>query len=399
MNKAMRSIFLVALTLLSTGSLFAQGSNPVNPAGQQTDGDRNVITPAVPFLLIAPNARGGAMGDVGAALSPDADAAHYNIGKLAFIDTDYGAQLSYTPWLGKIFNDMAISYLSGYYKIDEVRAVSASLRYFDMGDIQFTNDIGTPIGPPGSPREFSLALSYSQKLTDNLGIGVTGKYIHSNLMGDAGSHFGDTRPGRSVAADIGTYYNTDLVVGGKESNLAFAAVISNIGNKVTYLDESSEAFIPTNLRLGTAYTTNLDLYNSLTLALDFNKLMVPTPGGTLYEDGNGTFTNEPSLIQGVFGSFADAPGGFSEEVKEFTVGTGLEYWYNDLFAGRAGYFYEHADKGGRQFITLGVGLRYQLFALDFAYLVPQEQQHPLAETLRFTLGVNFEKAPQAAPSN
>jgi hypothetical protein len=340
------------------------------------------------------------MGDVGAALSPDADAAHYNIGKLAFIETDFGAQLSYTPWLGKIFNDMAISYLSGYYKIDEVRAVAASLRYFDMGNIQFTNDTGDPIGPTGTPMEFSFALSYSQKLTEKLGIGVTGKYIHSNLMGDYSPNGIDASPGRSVAADIGTYYNTDLTVGGRESNLALAAVVSNIGNKVTYLNEDSEAFIPTNLRLGTAYTASLDPYNSLTLALDFNKLMVPTPGGTLYDyNEQGNVIGEPSLIQGIFGSFADAPGGFSEEVKEFTVGTGLEYWYNDLFAGRAGYFYEHADKGGRQFITLGVGLRYQLFALDFAYLVPQEQQHPLAETLRFTLGVNFEKAPQAAPSN
>ncbi len=396
MNKAMRNIFVVALTILSTGSLFAQGTNPV---GQQTEGSRNVITPAVPFLLIAPDARGGAMGDVGAALSPDADAPHYNIGKLAFIDTDYGAQLSYTPWLGKIFNDMAIAYLSGYYKIDELQAVSASLRYFDLGDFNFTDDQANSLGS-FYPQEFSVALSYSRKLSEKLGIGVTGKYVHSNLMGDYSPNGIDTSPGRSVAADIGTYYKTDLTTGGKESSLALAAVISNIGNKVTYLNEQTEAFIPTNLRLGTAYTASLDPYNTLTLAVDFNKLMIPTPGGSLYEyNAQGEVISDPSLIQGIFGSFADAPGGFSEEIKEFTVGTGLEYWYNELFAGRAGYFYEHADKGGRQFITLGVGLRYQLFALDFAYLVPQEQQHPLAETLRFTLGVNFEKSPQAAPSN
>lgn len=339
------------------------------------------------------------MGDVGAALEPDANAPHWNIGKLAFIDTDYGASLSYTPWLGKVFNDMAIVYLSGYYKIDEVRAVAASLRYFDLGEIQFTDEFGAPLDFH-NPQEYSLALSYSQKLTEKFGIGVTGKYIHSNLTGDATLNGVDTRPGRSVAADIGTYYNTDLVVGGTQSELALAAVISNIGNKITYLNEASEAFIPTNLRLGTAYKANLDPYNSLTLAVDLNKLMVPTPYGSLYEyNANGEVISEPSLITGMFGSFADAPDGFSEEIKEFTIGTGIEYWYNDLFAGRAGYFYEHADKGGRQFITLGVGLRYQLFALDFAYLVPQEQQHPLAETLRFTLAVNFEKAVQAATPN
>ena len=388
----MRSIFVIALTLFSTGSLFAQ-----TLFGQ--DSTRRTITPAVPFLLIAPDARGGAMGDVGAALEPDANAPHWNIGKLAFIDTDYGASLSYTPWLGKVFNDMAIVYLSGYYKIDEVRAVAASLRYFDLGEIQFTDEFGAPLDFH-NPQEYSLALSYSQKLTEKFGIGVTGKYIHSNLTGDATLNGVDTRPGRSVAADIGTYYNTDLVVGGTQSELALAAVISNIGNKITYLNEASEAFIPTNLRLGTAYKANLDPYNSLTLAVDFNKLMVPTPYGSLYEyNANGEVISEPSLITGMFGSFADAPDGFSEEIKEFTIGTGIEYWYNDLFAGRAGYFYEHADKGGRQFITLGVGLRYQLFALDFAYLVPQEQQHPLAETLRFTLAVNFEKAVQAATPN
>lgn len=388
MNNAMRSIFVLALTLFSTGPLFAQ-----TLFGQ--DSTRRTITPAVPFLLIAPDARGGAMGDVGAALAPDADAPHWNIGKLAFVDTDYGASLSYTPWLGKVFNDMAIVYLAGYYKIDENQAVAASLRYFDLGNFEFTDEFAQTIGFH-NPQEYSMALSYSRKLSEKLGIGVTGKYIHSNLTGDASLNGVDTRPGRSVAADIGTYYNTDLVVGGTQSELALAAVISNIGNKITYLNEANEAFIPTNLRLGTAYTAKLDPYNSLTLAIDLNKLMVPTPFGSLYEDGNGTYTNEPSLITGMFGSFADAPGGFSEELKEFTVGTGLEYWYNDLFAGRAGYFYEHADKGGRQFITLGVGLRYQLFALDFAYLVPQEQQHPLAETLRFTLAVNFEKAVQAA---
>ena len=387
MNSVMRSIIVLALTLFSTGSLCAQ-----TLFGQ--DSTRRAITPAVPFLLIAPDARSGAMGDVGAALEPDAVATHWNIGKLAFVDKDYGASLSYTPWLGKIFNDMAIMYLTGYYKIDNEQAVSGSLRYFDLGNISFTNEFADVIGTH-NPQEYSVSLGYSRKLSQKLGIGVSAKYIHSNLTGGYGLNGIPSRPGQSVAADIGLYYNSELAVRGQESKLALAAVISNIGNQITYLNDETESFVPTNLRLGTAYTTQLDPYNSLTFAVDLNKLMVPTPYGSLYEfDEDGNILQEPSTIQGIFGSFGDAPDGFSEELKEFTAGVGFEYWYNNIVAGRAGYFFEHADKGGRQFFTLGIGLRYQLFSMDFAYLVPQEQQHPLAETLRFTLAVNFEKSPQ-----
>lgn len=388
----MRRLILFVLICISASTAFAQSTLI---SGQDTS--RRVITTAVPFLMIAPDARSGAMGDAGAAISPDANSNHWNIGKLAFIDTDYGVSLAYTPWLGKVFNDMAIIYLSGYYKIDNNQAVAASMRYFDLGEITFTNSIGTVIRPY-NPQEYSFDLSYSRKLSEKLGIGVTGRFIHSNLSGDVSTQNFDTRPGRSVAADIGLYYNTDMEMTGAESGLALAAVITNIGNKITYLSEDDERFIPTNLRIGSAYTHQLDPYNSLTLALDLNKLMVPTPYGSLYEydeDGKLIPGSEPSLIRGIFGSFGDAPDGFGEEIRELTVSAGVEYWYNDLFAGRAGYFYEHDQKGGRKFFTLGVGLRYQLFNLDFAYLVPQEQQHPLAETLRFTLGVNFEKAPES----
>lgn len=393
MNNLMRSLFIFALICISASTAFAQTQNIT---GQ--DEDRRVITTAVPFLMIAPDARSGAMGDAGAAISPDANSNHWNIGKLAFIDTDYGGSLAYTPWLSKLFNDMAIIYLSGYYKIDDLQAISGSMRYFDLGEITFTDGQGNKIRPY-NPQEFSFDLSYSRKLSEKLGIGVTGRFIHSNLAGDITVNNIDTRPGRSVAADVGVYYNTNVMNRtGVESGLAFAAVISNIGNKMTYLTDEDERFIPTNFRLGTAYTHQLDPYNSLTFAVDLNKLMAPTPYGSLYEfdaDGNIEEGGEPSLIQGMFGSFADAPDGFSEELRELTINAGLEYWYNNLFAGRAGYFYEHDQKGGRKFFTMGVGLRYQLFNLDFAYLVPHQQNHPLAETLRFTLGVNFEKAPQA----
>lgn len=382
MNSVMRSIVVLALLCLGSFGLHAQ------------DSTRRVVSPAVPFLLIAPEARSGAMGDVGAAVEPDAAATHWNIGKLVFIDTDYGASLSYTPWFEKLLGDMGITYLSGYYKLDDQQAVALSMRYFSLGVLEFTNTIGKSIGT-ARPREFSLALSYSRKLSEKLGIGVTGKFIHSNLLGNNPANL-ISSPGRSVAADIGLYYKSDLLLGPRESDIAFAAVISNIGNKINYQSsDNSDSFIPTNLRLGTAYTTQLDPYNSLTFAIDLNKLMVPTPYGSLYEfDEDGNILQEPSTIQGMFGSFADAPDGFSEELKEFTAGVGFEYWYNNIVAGRAGYFFEHEDKGGRQFFTLGIGLRYQLFSMDFAYLVPQQQQHPLAETLRFTLAVNFEKSPQ-----
>lgn len=402
MNHVMRIFFVFALVCLSASTAFAQSSNII--AGQ--DSSRRVITTAVPFLMIAPDARSGAMGDAGAAISPDANANHWNIGKLAFIDNDYGASLAYTPWLGKVFNDMAIIYLTGYYKIDELQAVAASMRYFDLGEITFTDNNGNIIRPY-NPQEFSFDVSYSRKLSERLGIGVTTRFIHSNLAGDGNVNSFDTRPGRSIAADLGLYYNTNPNATSHEPGLAFAAVISNIGNKITYLSDADERFIPTNLRLGSAYTHQMDPYNSITIALDLNKLMVPTPpvyeyeNGRIATDNNGDYViargDDPnrSLINGMFTSFADAPDGFSEELREVTVSTGIEYWYNELFAARAGYFYEHAQKGGRQYFTLGLGLRYQLFNLDFAYLIPQEQQHPLAETLRFTLGVNFDRPPQA----
>ncbi|EMR04557.1 type IX secretion system outer membrane channel protein PorV [Cesiribacter andamanensis] len=373
MNEIMRKIFLAFIFSLSASSLFAQVQNP--SLGQLEDS--NPIITAVPFLMIAPDARSGGMGDVGGAISPDANSMHWNIGKMAFIENNFGASLSYTPWLGKIVDDMNIAYLALYYKLDDLQAISGSLRYFDLGDITFTDE-NNQIIRPYNPQEYAFDLSYSRKLSDKLGIGVTGRFIHSNLTGD-GVNGLDTKPGNSLAADIGLYYTSDLAVGARQGSLAFAAVVSNIGNKISYLDESTENFIPTNLRLGTAYTASLDPYNKITLAVDLNKLLVPTPP---------TDPNR-SLVSGIFTSFSDAPGGFSEEAKEVNIASGLEYWYNDLFAARTGYFWEHGEKGGRQFFTLGVGLRYQVFSMDFAYLIPQQQQHPLAETLRFTLGVNF----------
>ena len=387
--------FLAGMPLFSYAQV-----NPAIFAGYDTT--RRVITTAVPFLVIAPDARSGAMGDAGVASTPDAASAHWNPGKYPFIKNDYGFSLSYTPWLGKIIDDMSISHASGYYKINRERTVGMSLTYFDLGKITFTDPQGNIIGD-FNPREFALDATYAQMLTDAMGLGVSLRYINSNLTGHAWNSTNAAQTGRSVAADIGWYYNKDFVFSGNNSNVALGAAITNIGNKMTYSDSKNLQFIPTNMRIGGSFTSNLDPYNKLTLMVDLNKLMVPTPpiykfdknGEILYDNnGNPVISRgknpNRSLLSGIFGSFADAPDGFKEEIQEVTVGTGLEYWYNDLFAARGGYFLENANKGNRKYFTLGLGLRYHVFGIDLAYLIPQIHNNPLAETLRFTLVMNFD---------
>ncbi len=374
-------------------------------AGQDTT--RRVITTAVPFLTISPDARSGALGDAGVALSPDANSSYWNIAKLAFIKNDVGFSLSYTPWLSKIINDMSLSYLSGYYKINREQTVGLTLNYFNLGDIQFTDWQGVE-QQNFRPREFSLAGSYSRMLTENMSVGVTLKYIYSNLSGNFTSGTGseDSQPGVSIAGDLGWYWNKDISLFRKNGNLALGATITNIGSKITYTSEEEKEFIPTNLRFGTAIKTEFDPYNSLTFLLDFNKLLVPSP--PIYElNEDGTIATDPvtekpiiakgkdpnrSYISGLFGSFTDAPDGFSEEISEVMISTGLEYWYKELFAARVGYFNESKNKGNRKYFTMGIGMRYNVFGIDFAYLVPQENEHPLAETLRFSIHFNFEDA-------
>ncbi|UII28581.1 type IX secretion system outer membrane channel protein PorV [Fulvivirga maritima] len=382
--KYISTIFLGAIIMALNSfptALYAQVTDPSDLTG--ADSDRRVITTAVPFLTITPDARAGGMGDVGSATSADANSVYWNPAKLVYIENDIGFSVSYTPWLGKIINDMSISYLSGYYKLSNEQAVALSMKYFDLGEIYFTNETG---GDEGNfnPREFAIDAAYSRKLTQNLSIGVAGRFIHSNLTGSYTSGSASAQPGSSVAADLSMYYNKDLLLSGSNSNLALAAVISNIGSKLTYSDEDNRDFIPTNLRLGTAFTTNFNPYNSLTFALDFNKLLVPSPQAD-------SSASDKTLLSGIFGSFSDAEDGFSEEMQEVTVSAGVEYWYNKTFAARVGYFYESENKGNRKYLTLGLGFRYQVFGIDFAYLVPSEQEHPLAETLRFTLLFNFDK--------
>ncbi len=338
------------------------------------------INTAVPFLILTPDSRSGGLGNTGVAISPDANSIHWNNAKLAFIDSDYGFSLSYTPWLAELINDMSLSYLSGYYKIDNEQAVALSLRYFNLGEIQLTDIQGTPLNTI-RPKEYAIDGTYSRKLSENLGIGVSARFIYSDISEDIGS--ADASPGTSVAADIGVYYNSNPNFVGSLSNIAFGATITNIGRKLGYNDTDSRDFLPTNLRLGTALTTHMDPYNKITFAVDFNKLLVPT-----IPDAR----NETSMLSGIFKSFSDAPDGFSEEIKEIAASAGIEYWYNNLFAARLGYSYEHPDKGSWKYFTVGLGFRYQVFGVDFAYLVPTGEDNPLGETLRFSLLFNFENA-------
>ncbi len=379
MNKHLLSVtfafFLLVILLPNSGK--AQGL-----IGQ--DSSFRVITTAVPFLMITPDARAGGMGDVGGATTPDANSVHWNPAKLVFVEQQKGFAISYTPWLGKVINDMWIGYLSGYYKITKEQAVAVSMRYFDLGEIFFTGeDQGNPVElGQFNPRELALDVTYSRMLSQNLSLGVSARYIHSNLTGSFTTGGEDARSVHSVAADVAVYYTKDL--NGTNSNLALGAAITNIGPKISYSNEENKDFIPTNLRLASAFKTSLDPYNTLTFGLDLNKLLVPSP----QFDGS---DQDKSLIGGMFGSFADAEGGFKEEMQEITLSVGAEYWYRDTFSGRLGYFYEADAKGGRQYLTLGLGFRYQVFGIDFAYLVPKKQEHPLAETLRFTLLFNFDQ--------
>lgn len=371
----MKNLGIIAAFVCMSGTCFitlAQNTNPGFVIGQDTL-NRNITT-AVPFLTITPDARAAGMGDVGVATSADANSAYWNAAKLAFIKDGKGGSFSYTPWLGKIINDMKVLYLSGFYKVNRESTVGASLKYFDLGQIDFRDGQNNPLGR-FNPREFSFDVTYSRLLTEHFSIGGSIRYIHSNLTGSLQNGGVDAQPGQSVAVDVGVFYTKQLQ--SKNATLSWGAFISNVGAKMTYTNSTSSNFIPTNLRIGGAYKTELDAMNSLTFALDFNKLMVPSPV---------TGSSQKSLLNGMFGSFGDARGGFSEELREITVSAGIEYWYNNAFAGRIGYFYEAQDKGNRKYLTLGVGGRLNEFGFDAAYMIPTNgRESALAETLRFTL--------------
>lgn len=354
-------------------------------------GQINTITTAVPFLIISPDARAGGMGDAGVASSADANSIHWNPSKLAFVDKKIGFSISYTPWLRKLVPDINLAYVSFYNKLKNDQTIGASLRYFSLGNITFTDNVGTEIGQ-FNPAEYAFDFAYARKLSENFSAGIAMRYIHSNLTGGINVENNATKAGNSGAADISAYYRTDVELGQKDAVFAFGLNISNIGAKISYTETGVKDFIPINLRLGPSLKIKLNDFNDLSFLVDFNKLLVPTP--PIYDPTN-IINGEQQILfgknpdvgvaEGIFNSFSDAPGGGKEELREINIASGLEYWYDNQFAFRAGYFYEHATKGNRKYFTLGAGLKYNVFGIDFAYLIPTDQRNPLENTLRFSL--------------
>jgi hypothetical protein len=370
------TIKLTALAFILGGAtqvLKAQQANTIN-----------VVTTAVPFLRISPDARSGGMGDVGIATSADASSAFWNLAKTPFNTNKGGIAVTYTPWLKDLgLNDVYLASLAGYYKISDDEALSSSLRYFSLGNIQFTDNLGNDLSS-FRPREFAFDIGYSRKLSSKIGLGIALRYINSNLA--SGTINGVAyKAGTSVSGDLSLYSNGIKADG---SGLSWGVTLSNLGSKISYTSDATQKdYIPANLGLGVAYTKTIDEQNKITFALDIHKLLVPTPpaigdsAGLIKYRGQG-------VVNSWFKSFGDAPGGFSEEIKEVQASLGAEYWYNDQFAFRAGYFYENPLKGNRKYFTLGAGLKYNTFGLNFSYLLPSGNgvnRNPLSNTLRFSL--------------
>jgi hypothetical protein len=362
----------------------------VSVSNNDLSGRVNTITSAVPFLLITPDSRAGGMGDLGVATSPDANSQHWNAAKYSFVKDDLGAAISYTPWLKELINDIELFYLTGYKKYKKGSSFGASLRYFSAGNIEFMDEGGTKL-KDHKLNEFAIDVSYSLLLSDHFSGAFTLRYINSNLSGGVGPNGSTTHPGNAVAGDLSMFYTRDIQVNGKKSNMSFGLQASNIGNKISYTDDSESNFLPTNLRIGGTFTYNFDDYNSLMGGIDLNKLLIPTT--PIYGDTLNTIVSgkdpDVGVPAGMWQSFSDAPGGAKEEFREITYSFGLEYWYNKKFALRSGYFHEHATKGNRKFFTVGVGLKLNVFQLDFAYLLTTQQLNPLANTMRFTLHFDF----------
>jgi hypothetical protein len=325
------------------------------------------------------------MGDLSIATSADAAAPYFNLGKVPFNELNAGVNVTYTPWLKNVVNDVYLASVSAFYRFDEFQAISGALRYFSLGDIQFTDENGTFNGT-GKPRELGIQMGYSRRLSDQLGIGIGLKYINSSLAKGAVSGSSIYKAGSAVAADLGLYFSGHDEAG---QGWAFGAALSNLGSKIGYTDNAEQKdFIPANLGLGTTYTRVIDESNKVSFGIDLNKLLVPTPPGENATNEEYQAYRQKSVVSSWMSSFGDAPGGFSEELKEFQISLGAEYWYNNQFALRAGYFYEDKTKGNRRYFTAGAGLKYNVFGLNFSYLVPTGSgvnQNPLSNTLRFSI--------------
>jgi len=356
---------IIAVCLFLMLAVSARSQNPYNP-----------IVNSVPSLGISPDAAASGLGDLGVATEPDVNSQYWNPSKYAQIESTAGLSLSFTPWLSQLASDINLSYLAGYYKLDDRSALSGSLRYFSLGEVTLRtawNDPGYSI----QPYEMAVDLGYSRMLSEYFSMGVTMRYMISDLMSS------DDPPGSAFSADISSYWKKPVYFGREKGSVAFGANISNIGTKISYDGGNSSYFIPTNLRVGGSVHYPLDDYNALNISMDLNKLLVPTPKDTA------EVTTDVSPIAGIFQSFTDAPGGFKEEMQEIYGSVGVEYAYNNQFFVRTGYFYENQYKGNRKYFTFGAGFRMSMFRLDASYLVSQAQSSPLDGTLRFSLAFDM----------
>lgn len=401
----MQHRFLLFLSIIAApGSLLAQATDD--------DLQLNTITTSMPFLSITPESRGGAMGDAGTALSANSTSIYWNTAMLNFAEDDAEISISYTPWLRQLTNDIHLSYVSGYKRLGDRQAIAGSLRYFSLGSITFTDGNGNVIRDD-KPSEFELALGYAFKLSQKQSIGINGKFANSNLTKGLVVAGTQTKAGIAGMADISYVFRNDEINWfGYNGIYTFGVTINNIGNKIAYSETQRRDFLPMNLKIGNAYTAEIDKYNTLTYSLEFQKLLVPTP--PLRDPDNGYAIaagkdNNVGVIAGLVQSFYDAPGTpvrdedgdivynedgtyqiqkgskFKEELTEINIATGLEYWYNNVFALRGGFFYESTNKGDRKFFTTGIAFQYNIFGLDISYLAALKRNNPLANTLRFTL--------------
>lgn len=380
MKNIVKKVLLVNVFALTSFCMFAQDMNPI-------------IT-AMPSLSIAPDARAGGMGDAGAATAPDVYSQHWNPAKYAFSTSKAGFGLSYTPWLRKIINDIALIYGVGYYKLgnENNQALSASVRYFSIGDVNVVDATGM-FQNTLSPHELSIDLGYSRKLTETFSGSVAVRYIRADYSGADE----DTSPGNAFAADVSGYNESYINIGQSESLLSFGFNISNIGTKISTNGGNRKDFLPTNLRVGTSLMYPMNDVSTLSVSLDLNKLLVPTrplkKEGETDSEYQARLENDYwniSPIAGIFKSFGDAPGGFSEELKEIMWSLGAEYDYNNQFRLRTGYFYENKMKGNRQYLSFGAGFKLHAFQLDVAYMLATAQQNPLDQTLRFALAFDMD---------
>ena len=387
MNQTFRIIIVGVLSCLSLGV----------KAADDDDTKEKLFDPvnyAVISQTIAPDARGGGLGDVGAATDPDVNSQYWNPAKYPFNISRAGVSLNFTPWLRSLVNDMNLAYLSGYYRFGDYSAVSASLRYFNMGEVYTENPDVNSKAMTINPYEMSLDVAYSLMLSEKFSLAAAIRWIYSDMRFD---YKEDSSPASAFAADIAAYYQNYVVIGQRECQLGVGLNISNIGSKITFSGEEYSEFLPANLRLGASLMIPIDEYNRITLAADANKFLVPTvpqqeegEDAAEYKDRVLREYNDVSAISGIFKSFSDAPGGFKEEMEEINYGLGAEYVYNDKFALRAGYHHESQSKGNRKYFTVGAGFKMNVFSLDAAYVVATAKSNPLDQTLRFTLSFDMD---------